>query len=209
MGVTEIPEVAGFAARRERALNTLRFLGALVAMNLKSSFALRGAFWLQAGFMVANNVLYFTFWWIFFDRFEEIRGWRIADMTEQIDQPFAQLIEDLKQRGMLDSTLIIWSGEFGRTPKINPQGGRDHFPRAFNVALAGGGVCGGLGFLLRTGLCANRRQPVHDGRSGRPDRWLRGGQAVARIGTRRQPYSPCWEQLRMAPEGVPRAQMPG
>ena len=44
---------------------------------------------------------------------------------------------------MLDNTLVIWMGEFGRTPQINPRGGRDHFPRAFNVALAGGGVRGG------------------------------------------------------------------
>ncbi len=58
----------------------LRFALALVAMGLKSSFALRGAFWLQASFMVANNLLYFVFWWVFFDRFEEIRGWRLADV---------------------------------------------------------------------------------------------------------------------------------
>jgi uncharacterized protein (DUF1501 family) len=44
---------------------------------------------------------------------------------------------------MLDRTLVIWMGEFGRTPKINPNAGRDHFPRVFNVALAGGGVKGG------------------------------------------------------------------
>ena len=44
---------------------------------------------------------------------------------------------------MLDKTLVMWMGEFGRTPRINPNSGRDHFPRAFNVALAGGGVRGG------------------------------------------------------------------
>ena len=44
---------------------------------------------------------------------------------------------------MLDQTLVIWMGEFGRTPKINPNAGRDHFPRVFNVALAGGGIKGG------------------------------------------------------------------
>jgi uncharacterized protein (DUF1501 family) len=60
-----------------------------------------------------------------------------------VDQPFAALIEDLRIRGMLDNTLVVWMGEFGRTPKINPRAGRDHFPRAFNVALAGGGVRGG------------------------------------------------------------------
>jgi ABC-2 type transport system permease protein len=59
----------------------LRFLAALVATNLKSSLALRGAFWLQAGFMVANNLLFFVFWWIFFARFEEVGGWRIADVS--------------------------------------------------------------------------------------------------------------------------------
>ena len=60
-----------------------------------------------------------------------------------VDQPSARLIADLKERGMLDRTLVIWMGEFGRTPQINPRGGRDHFPKAFNVALAGGGVRGG------------------------------------------------------------------
>ena len=44
---------------------------------------------------------------------------------------------------MLESTLVVWMGEFGRTPKINPSAGRDHFPKVFNVALAGGGVKGG------------------------------------------------------------------
>jgi uncharacterized protein (DUF1501 family) len=55
----------------------------------------------------------------------------------------AGLITDLKQRGLLDSTLVVWMGEFGRTPKINPRTGRDHFPRAFNALMAGGGVRGG------------------------------------------------------------------
>ena len=53
------------------------------------------------------------------------------------------MIHDLKHNGMLESTLVVWMGEFGRTPKINPNAGRDHFPRVFNVALAGGGVKGG------------------------------------------------------------------
>ncbi|MEI7921770.1 MAG: DUF1501 domain-containing protein [Planctomycetota bacterium] len=63
--------------------------------------------------------------------------------ASQVDPAFATLIQDLKQRGMLESTLVVWMGEFGRTPKINPNGGRDHYPRAFNVAAAGGGVKGG------------------------------------------------------------------
>lgn len=79
------------------------------------------------------------------------RGWdthkdnfsKTPQLAAQIDQPMAQLITDLKQRGMLDSTLVVWMGEFGRTPRINARGGRDHFPRAFCAALAGGGIRGG------------------------------------------------------------------
>ncbi len=72
------------------------------------------------------------------DNFERTRA-----LGAEVDQPMAQLIRDLKQRGILEKTLVIWMGEFGRTPKINPRAGRDHYPRAFNVALAGGGIQGG------------------------------------------------------------------
>ena len=68
---------------------------------------------------------------------------RVKKLGGQVDQPFATLLADLKQRGMLDKTLVIWMGEFGRTPNINPRSGRDHYPKAFNVALAGGGIRGG------------------------------------------------------------------
>jgi hypothetical protein len=61
----------------------------------------------------------------------------------QLDQPYAQLLKDLAQRGLLEKTLVVWLGEFGRTPRINPRAGRDHYPRAFDAALAGGGVRGG------------------------------------------------------------------
>jgi ABC-2 type transport system permease protein len=54
---------------------------ALIATNLKSSFALRASFWLQAAFMVANNALFFVFWLLFFARFEEVRGWRAGDVA--------------------------------------------------------------------------------------------------------------------------------
>ncbi|HEY2759658.1 MAG TPA: DUF1501 domain-containing protein, partial [Pirellulales bacterium] len=67
---------------------------------------------------------------------------RTTKQAEVVDKPFAALLADLKQRGMLDSTLVIWMGEFGRTPTINARSGRDHFPKAFNVALAGGGIRG-------------------------------------------------------------------
>ncbi len=68
---------------------------------------------------------------------------RVAGLAAQVDPGFATLVGDLKSRGMLDRTLVIWMGEFGRSPRINPNAGRDHYPRCFNVALAGGGVRGG------------------------------------------------------------------
>ena len=52
-------------------------------------------------------------------------------------------MRELDERGLLESTTILWAGEFGRTPKINPNGGRDHFPQAWSCVLAGGGIQGG------------------------------------------------------------------
>ncbi|MDA1052654.1 MAG: DUF1501 domain-containing protein [Planctomycetota bacterium] len=60
-----------------------------------------------------------------------------------MDLAYSALLEDLEQRGMLDDTLVVWIGEFGRTPKINARGGRDHWGHVFSAALAGGGVQGG------------------------------------------------------------------
>jgi uncharacterized protein DUF1501 len=59
------------------------------------------------------------------------------------DQAFSALIEDLETRGLLDTTLVVAMGEFGRTPKMNPSGGRDHWPDCYTAVLAGGGVRGG------------------------------------------------------------------
>lgn len=85
--------------------------------------------------------------------FVEVRsnGWdhhqqihdNMAKNAGTVDPGFGTLISDLKQKGMLDRTLVIWMGEFGRTPKVNPNAGRDHFPRVFNIALGGGGIKGG------------------------------------------------------------------
>ena len=59
------------------------------------------------------------------------------------DNAFTSLIEDLSRTGLLDTTLIIATGEFGRTPKINPAGGRDHWPACWSIVMAGGGIQGG------------------------------------------------------------------
>ena len=64
----------------------------------------------------------------------------------QFDQAFATLITDLASRGLLDSTLVMVSSEFGRTPKINATAGRDHWPKVFSVVLAGGGIKKGFAY---------------------------------------------------------------
>ena len=64
-------------------------------------------------------------------------------LVPPMEQAYAALLDDLEERGLLDTTLIVWMGEFGRTPKINVDAGRDHWPGCFSVLLAGGGVRGG------------------------------------------------------------------
>ncbi len=66
-----------------------------------------------------------------------------AAMADQVDQPIAGLLQDLKVRGLLDETLVIWAGEFGRTPFSQGSDGRDHNPYGFSIWMAGGGVKGG------------------------------------------------------------------
>jgi len=65
------------------------------------------------------------------------------DQARKIDQPIAGLIADLEQRGLLDSTLLVWVGEFGRTPLRQGSNGRDHHPYGFSAWMAGGGIVGG------------------------------------------------------------------
>src|SRR5207237_3047881 len=62
----------------------------------------------------------------------------------QLDQGYAALLKDLHASGMLDHTLVIWMGEFGRTPKVNSSAGRDHWPNAMSVCMGGGGVKTGV-----------------------------------------------------------------
>src|SRR5205823_12103555 len=64
-------------------------------------------------------------------------------LMPMMDQCFSALIEDLQVRGLLDETLVVWFGEFGRTPRFNGAAGRDHWGHVFSLALAGGGVKGG------------------------------------------------------------------
>jgi hypothetical protein len=67
----------------------------------------------------------------------------VRQLSGVLDTAWASLLEDLKANGLLDTTLVVWMGEFGRTPKINGGNGRDHFPNAWSTVLAGGGIKGG------------------------------------------------------------------
>ncbi len=67
----------------------------------------------------------------------------VRQLCTQLDGPWASLMEDLKSSGLLDETVVVWMGEFGRTPQINAQNGRDHFPDVTPVVIGGGGLSGG------------------------------------------------------------------
>ncbi|HIL69078.1 MAG TPA: DUF1501 domain-containing protein, partial [Verrucomicrobia bacterium] len=92
----------------------------------------------------------------------------LYNQCRDTDQPSAALIKDLKQRGLLDDTLVIWGGEFGRTPflqgdmKDRKRWGRDHHPYAFTVWMAGGGVRPGITYGASDDLAMNvAENPVH------------------------------------------------
>jgi uncharacterized protein (DUF1501 family) len=104
------------------------------------------------------------------------RGWdhhsrlpeNLRGQARDVDQPIAALLKDLKQRGLLDDTLVVFSGEFGRTTfaqgdlKNRDSFGRDHHPRCFTSWLAGGGVKGGMSYGETDEFCYNiAKDPVH------------------------------------------------
>jgi hypothetical protein len=87
---------------------------------------------------------------------------QVKRMSGVLDAAWATLLDDLKQRGLLDTTLIVWMGEFGRTPKINPQQGRDHWATSWATVLAGGGIKGGsvVGKTSADGMAVTDRPVV-------------------------------------------------
>jgi hypothetical protein len=70
----------------------------------------------------------------------------LKSLSAELDAGWASLLSDLEERGLLERTTILWMGEFGRTPQINGQAGRDHFPRAWSCVLSGGGIAGGQAY---------------------------------------------------------------
>ncbi|MEK9986492.1 MAG: DUF1501 domain-containing protein, partial [Opitutae bacterium] len=98
------------------------------------------------------------------DQHNGLRG-RLATNCNAIDQPMAALLHDLDQRGMLEDTLVVWGGEFGRTPHVKRPDGRDHNSTGFSFWMAGGGVKGGMrhGATDENGIAAvQHRMHFHD-----------------------------------------------
>jgi len=96
--------------------------------------------------LVERGVRFVQVWHDGWDHHEDLQE-RLTQKTREIDQPLGALLADLKLRGLLDSTLVVWGGEFGRKPTKDRNGGdspgRDHNAKAFSVVLAGGGIKGG------------------------------------------------------------------
>jgi len=98
---------------------------------------------------------------------DQVLGWdthannfdAVQKLSDVLDPAWAALLDDLKAGGLLDTTLTAWMGEFGRTPVINANGGRDHFPNAWSTALAGGGIRGGqaIGRTSKDGMTVEDR----------------------------------------------------
>ena len=110
--------------------------------------------------LIERGVRFVQVWAGGWDHHEDIAT-RLAASAQEVDRPAAALLADLKQRGLLNDTLVIWGGEFGRTVTRDRNGnddpGRDHNHRAFSMWLAGGGVKGGTPFMApRTSLVRQR-----------------------------------------------------
>ena len=84
---------------------------------------------------------------------------QVKNLCNPLDPAWAALMSDLKDRGLLDTTTVVWMGEFGRTPGINPRTGRDHYPNAWSVVLGGGGIKGGqaVGRTSKDGMTVEER----------------------------------------------------
>ncbi|QDT12931.1 DUF1501 domain-containing protein [Planctomycetes bacterium K23_9] len=89
----------------------------------------------------------------------------VKDLSTILDDGWSSLMKDLADRGLLESTTILWMGEFGRTPTINNSSGRDHFPQAWSTVLAGGGIKGGQAY----GQTSEDGNSVVDGKVGVQD----------------------------------------
>ncbi len=89
----------------------------------------------------------------------------VKALSTELDNGWATLMQDLSDRGLMESTTILWMGEFGRTPQINGNVGRDHFPAAWSAVLAGAGIAGGQAY----GRTSESGMAVEDGQMSAED----------------------------------------
>ena len=145
-------QAASFAKFRERAFRLMTSSEAKSAFDIQAETeSVRTAYGshtlgqscLLARRLVQAGVRYTMITHNNWDTHENNFGALKTNLLPQLDQGVSALLGDLEDRGLLDSTLVVITGEFGRTPKINKNAGRDHWGNCFTVALAGGGVQGG------------------------------------------------------------------
>ncbi len=139
-----VPELSDLRSESEA---TRRLYGADSPNKLKSQYARqlllarrmveRGVRFVEVGYV--RGIRFVAPW----DQHGSLKKDHAAN-AEVVDQPITALLTDLKARGLLDSTLVVWAGEFGRTPFAQGRDGRDHNPQGFTLWLAGGGVRGGM-----------------------------------------------------------------
>jgi hypothetical protein len=136
---------------RDRYGRNLFGQGCLLARRLIE----RGVPFVEVSLATAGNIA--LGWDTHINNFDGVRR-----LSEVLDPAWATLIDDLRGRGLLDSTLIVWMGEFGRTPRINPQQGRDHWANAWTTVLSGGGIRGGqvFGRTSADGTAVESDRPV-------------------------------------------------
>jgi hypothetical protein len=141
---SSVPELTDFRGESEA---TKKLYGLDSSNRLKAQYARqlllarrmveRGVRFVEVGYV--RGIRYVAPW----DQHDDLKKSHAANAAV-VDQPITALLTDLKARGLLDSTLIVWAGEFGRTPFAQGRDGRDHNPQGFTIWLAGGGVRGGM-----------------------------------------------------------------
>ena len=131
----EAPELFDLSGESE---STLRMYG--IGQEPTSNF---GTQCLLARRLSESGVRFVQVSHAYWDQHSELKE-KHSELAAQVDQPIAALLKDLKQRGLLEDTLLMWGAEFGRTPTAQGNNGRDHNPHAFTYWMAGGGVKAGF-----------------------------------------------------------------
>jgi ABC-2 type transport system permease protein len=141
-------------------MGTARFLRKLVATNLKAGFALRGSFWLQAGFMVANNLIFWTVWVLFFNKFDALNGWRLPEMTALYGLVAAAFgLTQIFAGGLRNMAQVIADGDFDGF-LTQPKSVLLHLAGSRSFPAGWGDIVSGIGLLAASGLVSLASTPL-------------------------------------------------